>query len=76
MTQTLKASFDGKVFTPKEPVNFPAQSDLEIVVRTAKKKAAAAPYSALKLAASLKLKGPADFSENLDEYLYRGKPLK
>ena len=76
MTQTLKADFDGKVFTPREPVKIPAQCDLEIVVRTPRRKAKAAPYSALKFAASLKLKGPKDFSENLDDYLYRGKPLK
>ena len=76
MTQVLKVSFDGKVFIPKEPVKIPAQSDLEIVVRTPKRKPKAAPYSALKFAASLKLKGPQDFSENLDEYLYRAKPLK
>ena len=76
MTQTLKAIFDGKVFRPAERVRIPAHSPVEIVVRTSKIKGKSAPYSSLKLAASLKLKGPKDFSENLDEYLYRGKPLK
>jgi len=31
------------------------------------------PYSSLKFAMSLNLEGPADWSENLDDYLYRGK---
>ena len=76
MTQTLKAIFDGKVFRPEGPVKFPAHSSVEMVVRSPQTKGKAAPYSALKFAASLKLKGPKDFSENLDEYLYRGKPMK
>jgi predicted DNA-binding antitoxin AbrB/MazE fold protein len=76
MTQVLKAIFDGKVFRPEEPVKFPAHSSVEIVVRSPKTKSKSAPYSSLKLAASLKLKGPKDFSENLDEYLYRNKPFK
>ncbi|MDB6020191.1 MAG: hypothetical protein JWQ04_48 [Pedosphaera sp.] len=76
MTQTLKAIFDGKVFRPEEPVKFPAFSPVEIIVRTPRKKAKGSPYSALKFAASLKLEGPKDFSENLDEYLYHKKPLK
>jgi len=33
------------------------------------------PYSFLKYAASLNLDGPEDWSENLDDYLYRGKKL-
>jgi hypothetical protein len=76
MTQVLKAIFDGKVFRPEGAVKFPAHSAVEILVRSPKRKSKSAPYSSLKFAASLKLKGPKDFSENLDEYLYHNKPLK
>ncbi len=75
MTQTLKAIFDGKVFRPEGAVKFPAHTPVQITVRNSKSKKGA-PYSALQLAASFKLKGPKDFSEKLDEYLYHGKTLK
>jgi hypothetical protein len=37
--------------------------------------APAAPASFLDVAKSLDLNGPADWSTNFDEYLYRGKDL-
>ena len=75
MTQTFKAIFDGTVFRPATPVKFPAQTEVKITAQSTKKKKTA-PYSSLRFAAALKLKGPKDFSENLDEYLYHGKSIK
>lgn len=76
MTQTLKAVFDGKVFRPEEPVKLLAHTAVELVVRSPQKKKKGKPYSLLHFAASAKLKGPKDFSTNLDDYLYHGKPLE
>ena len=77
MTQVLKAIFDGKVFRPEGPVKFPAHSLVKLTVHGAmRKKKAGKPYSLLRSVSAMKLKGPKDFSRNLDEYLYRGKPLK
>jgi hypothetical protein len=76
MTQTLKAIFDGKVFRPEEPVKFPPHSSVELTVHTLKKKRTGKPYSLLQKVAAMRLKGPKDFSENLDDYLYRGKPIE
>ena len=73
VTQALKAIYDGKVFRPEEPVKIPAHSSVNLLVSEVKKKKGK-PHSFFRLAASLKLKGPKDWSENLDDYLYRGKP--
>jgi len=75
MTQVLKAIYDGKVFRPEEPVEIPAHTSVNLFVSEARKKKGK-PYSFFHYAASLKLKGPKDFSENLDDYLYRGKPIE
>lgn len=76
MTQTLKAIFDGKVFRPEGLVKIPPHSSVKLTVQTPPAKKKSKPYSLLRKVAAMKLKGPKDFSENLDEYLYRGKPLK
>jgi hypothetical protein len=76
MTQKLKAIFDGKVFRPEGPVSFPAHTSVELTVQTAEKAKKGKPYSLLHLASAAKLQGPKDFSTNLDDYLYRGKPLE
>lgn len=76
MTQMLKAIFDGKVFRPEEPVRIPAHSAVKLTVQTSSTRKKGKPYSLLRRVAAMKLKGPKDFSENLDEYLYHGKPLK
>ena len=75
MTQVLKAVYDGKVFRPEEPVSIPAHTSVNLLVSEAKKKKGK-PYSLFRAAAAMKLKGPKDFSENLDEYLYHGKPME
>jgi predicted DNA-binding antitoxin AbrB/MazE fold protein len=76
MTQVLKAVYDGKVFKPEEPVKIPAHTSVELTVHTSEIQKKGKPYSFFRHTASLKLKGPKDFSENLDDYLYRDKPMK
>jgi len=66
---TIEAVFDGKVFRPARPVALEPNSHVRITIET-KAPEADAPSSFLKTARSLNLEGPADWSENLDKYLY------
>lgn len=75
MTQIFKATYDGKVFRPEEPIQFPPHTSVEIVARSPEENVGK-PYSLFRLASAAKLKGPKDFSTNLDEYLYQGKPIE
>jgi len=89
MTRTVHARFDGKAFYPEEPVPIAPDTPVILTVETQEPEGLDAspseeqvthsipvmgePYSSLKFAMSLNLEGPADWSENLDDYLYRGK---
>jgi hypothetical protein len=89
MTRTVHARFDGKAFYPEEPVPIAPDTPVILTVETQepteaeeplekRNRASSAPvkgepYSFLKFAMSLNLEGPEDWSENLDDYLYRGK---
>lgn len=91
MTRTVHARFDGKSFYPEEPVPFAPDTPVILTIEAQEPEgrvelpseeqvthsipAMGEPYSSLKFAMSLNLEGPADWSENLDEYLYRGKKL-
>jgi len=74
--QIVEALFDGKVLLPSVPLSLKPNTLVRITIETVKKKRAnAKTKSFLDVLASAKLKGPRDFSENLDDYLYRGKPF-
>lgn len=74
MSKTLKATFDGAVFRPDEPVELPPNTRVQIVV-TVKPTPEQNPKSFLQLARSLRLQGPADWSSRVDDYLYGGPKL-
>jgi hypothetical protein len=69
MTQTLEATFDGEVFRPTETVELKPDTRVPLTV-TVKPTAGETPQSFLRVARSLKLPGPADWSSRLDDYLY------
>lgn len=69
MIQTLEAVFDGEVIYPDEPIGLEPNTRVRIVLETIPE-AEAKPISFLRAARSLKLNGPADWSTNLDAYLY------
>lgn len=89
MTRTLRAKFDGEAFHPEEPLPIPPDTTVLLTVEMSEAEPEAQlppvdlndgspavlgePYSFLKVAMSLNLEGPPDWSENLDEYLYHGK---
>ena len=91
MTRVVHARFDGKSFYPEEPVPIAPDTPVILTIETQESEGLdelpseeqvtgsiplmGEPYSSLKFAMSLNLEGPEDWSENLDEYLYRGKKL-
>ena len=69
MSQTLDATFDGNVFRPDQPIELEPNTRVRITIEpntTAEKNR----ESFLRVARSLKLDGPRDWSTRLDDYLY------
>jgi len=88
MTRTVQAKFDGEAFYPEEALPITPNTRVLLTVETPEiateepqeesrpsPPGLGEPYSFLKYAASLSLDGPEDWSENIDDYLYRGKKL-
>ena len=69
MIQTMEALFDGTVLLLDSPLPLEANTRVRLTVETlpAEEKR---PRTFLHIARSLKLEGPADWSSNLDRYLY------
>jgi hypothetical protein len=71
MVKTIDAVFDGTVFRPTEEIRLQPNTPVRITIETLPFRQGRTSF--LELARSLNLDGPADWSESLDEYLYRGK---
>lgn len=69
MIQTLEAVFDGEVFRPDFPLAVRANTRVRLVIEAMPETAGKAA-SFLQTARALKLDGPADWSDNVDAYLY------
>lgn len=67
-TTYLRATWDGKVFRPREPLALPPNTDVMLLVETPRQKTGE-PGSFFRFARSLNLDGPPDWSERFDEYL-------
>jgi hypothetical protein len=70
MVQTVEALFDGTVLRPDTPLPLAANTRVRVTIETLPAEEQR-PRSFLRTARSLKLEGPADWSVNLDQYLYR-----
>jgi hypothetical protein len=71
MSQTLDATFDGNVFRPDQPIELEPNTRVRITIET-NPPSEQEPQSFLRIARSLKLEGPPDWSSRLDDYLYGG----
>ncbi len=71
MALTIDAIYDGKVFLPMQQPDIKPDTRVRISVLSQSEE----PLSFLKVARSLQLEGPSDWSEKLDEYLYGGKKI-
>lgn len=70
---TIEAIFDAKPFLPVTPVSIKPNTRVRISVDAQDEQAL---MSFLDTARSLKLDGPPDWAERLNEYLYGGKRMK
>jgi hypothetical protein len=70
--KTIEATYDGQVIRPDAPLKLEPNTRVRITVMPVKP-ARGTKKSFLATARALKLKGPTDLAENLDEYLYGGK---
>lgn len=79
MTKTLYAQFDGESLRPEEEIPLSPNTRVRVTVETLDKPEEPVemgePYAFFKTALSLRLEGPPDWAENLDEYLYGGREL-
>jgi predicted DNA-binding antitoxin AbrB/MazE fold protein len=71
MTTTIEAIFDGEVLRPEEPLKLEPNTRVTLIVTT--RDASEPSESFLDTAMSIRLEGPADWSENLDRYLYESR---
>ena len=71
MSQILEATFDGEVFRPTEVVELQPNTRVQLIV-TETPPIEDKPTSFLRVARSLRLSGPADWSDRRDDYLYGG----
>lgn len=76
MSLIIEATFDGEVFRPEEKVDLEPNTKVKLELKVMKKKSTGKPYSFFEYCRSLKLEGPSDFSENIDQYLYEGKEIE
>jgi len=70
MVQTVESLFDGVVLRPDAPLPLEADTRVRVTIETLPAEEQR-PRSFLRTARALKLDGPADWSANLDQYLYR-----
>ncbi len=69
MGKTFEAIFDGSVLRPAEPLDLQPNARVRVTVESiAEQKVEGISF--LDTARSLNLDGPADWSENVDAYLY------
>ncbi len=69
MTQTIEAVYDGAVLRPETALGLEPNTRVRLTVEVLPP-AETAARSFLRTARSLGLNGPADWSANLDSYLY------
>ena len=70
MSKTIEAVFDGEVLRPNEPLELQPNTRVRLTIDklpTDTQK----PRSFLRTARSLNLQGPSDWSERIEEYLYK-----
>lgn len=69
MTKTVEAIFDGQVLRLKEPLELEPNTVVQVTINTNETEEPT-PLSFLDTALSLRLEGPPDWSERLEDYLY------
>lgn len=73
MAITIRATYDGKAFVPKESVNLPKDTDVTLTVEEGEREPGEGRYLFFKAAMAANLQGPPDWSSRIDDYLYHGR---
>lgn len=68
MNTTFAATYDGEVFRPDQPLPWPPNTRVRLTVVVEPEQQLTGSF--LQTAESLRLEGPTDWSERLDDYLY------
>lgn len=66
---TLNAIFDGKALLPEEPIRLEPNTRVHVTIKTIQK-SEIKTHSFLQTARSLNLRGPSDWSDRFEDYLY------
>ena len=74
MITTVEATYDGDVLRPLGPLAIEPNTKVRITIEAVDPKEAKPVKSFLETARNLKIKGPPDWSTNLDHYLYGTAP--
>jgi hypothetical protein len=69
MTKTLDALYDGRTLFPMEPLDLQPNTRVRITIETGSVPQAQSVHSFLRTARSLRLEGPPDWSERIEDYL-------
>ncbi|HID28387.1 MAG TPA: DUF104 domain-containing protein [Desulfobacterales bacterium] len=69
MVKTMHAIFDGEVLRPQEPVELEPNTPVRITIETTEPSETKAG-SFFRIARSLPLEGPSDWSARFEDYLY------
>jgi len=77
MTHRVPATFDGSVFRPRAPVDLEPGTEVLLTVdreesATSSEEQPPKTKSFIETALSLNVKGPPDWSQRIDDYLYGG----
>lgn len=73
MSKAFGATFDGDVFRPDEPVGLEPNTRVRLTIEFTEAPERRPEKSFFRVARSLELEGPSDWSSRLDEYLYGGR---
>ena len=71
MSQTVEAVFDGEVLRPTKPLQLEPNTRVLVTLEVQENQGEAKSF--LQVARSLELEGPADWSANVEDYLYGDK---
>jgi hypothetical protein len=72
MTKSIEAVFDGETLRPDEPLELPPNTRVRLTIESLPALGEAGAF--LLTARNLRLTGPADWSANLETYLYGESP--
>ena len=72
MTKSIEAIYDGVTLRPEEPLELPPNTRVRLTIESLPATGEAASF--LRTARNLGLTGPADWSSNLETYLYGEDP--